>query len=130
MTENIRINNTYFKKLSPDHKKLWLNINRNVKRINKMWDIDYDHYLCVHCFEDLGYDMPYGFGHPGGYCAINYMQYFYCDDCVKELNLKIDDGVIDSDIRCPVCWYFQIKDCSDCSKFNSNNKPPIELYQW
>ena len=99
MTDNILKTNKCFEKLSSEHQELWLNINQNIEWIDKFQDLDDDHYLCVCCFEDLGYDMPDGFFHSDGYCAtIKNLYYIYCDECVQNLNLKIDNGIINGKI--------------------------------
>ena len=155
MTEN----NKCFKKLSLEHQQLWLNIHQNVNAITLFWEIDYGRYMCNNCFVFLGSEhehdidnndnndidnndidnnehdinnnnnnnnnKPKRHFHNDAYCCKYTIYTVFCNKCLKSFNVNTDNNTT----WCPVCWYFQIKNCKDCSKHNYKT-PPISLDDW
>ena len=129
--------NRCFNNLSFENKQLWLNINQNVKTINLFKNLDKSYYVCVHCLKHLETDTTNENFSCYGNCFVVESTIVYCDDCIKHFNLETKySSVTLCGLICPVCWYFQIKDCDNCSNhdyFSFSQQccnPSISLDQW
>lgn len=128
--------NKCFEKLSSEHQQLWLKINQNVNAITLFWEIDYGRYMCNNCFVFLGSEQPENDDdnddckhkrhfHNDAYCCKYTIYTVFCNKCLESFNVNTDNNTT----WCPVCWYFQVKNCEDCSKHDYKT-PPISLDHW